>query len=186
MVHGLVAAIAERDAAVKLKPMSAVRFASLLGAALISSATCQEQTTATYGDWTLQCEVVQAGPPARKSCDIWQIAQVQGHPVTRVEIGHPVRGQPVRLAAQVSVNVSLRGGVRLHMSDTDPGLAAAFNRCVPAGCFAEFELSADALRKFRGVGGGAKLTFTNAIGQRVSVPVSFKGFAPAFDALSNQ
>jgi invasion protein IalB len=76
--------------------------------------------------------------------------------------------------------------VRLQTSDTDPGLSAAFDRCVPAGCFAEFQLSADVLRKFRNAGGGAKLTFRNAAGQEVSVAVSSKGFAPAFDALVKQ
>jgi invasion protein IalB len=168
--------------------MSGVRLnsASLLGATLVialtGSAAGQERTTATYDDWTLQCEV-QPGSPARKSCAIWQIAQLQGHPFTRVEIEHPVQGQTVRLLAQVPVNVSLRAGVRLQTSDADPGLAAAFDRCEPAGCFAEFQLSADALRKFRSVDHGANLTFRNANRQEVSVPVSFKGFRPAFDAL---
>jgi len=108
---------------------------------------------------------------------------MQGRPFSRVEIGHPVQGQPAQLVAQVPVNVSLRDGVRLQTSDADRGLAAAFDRCVPAGCYAEFQLSVDALRRFRSAGGGAKLTFMNAMGQHISVPVSTKGFAPAFDAL---
>lgn len=171
--------------------MSAVRLgsASLLGAALViahaGGATSQERTTATYDDWTLQCEV-QPGPPKQKSCAIWQIAQAQGRPFSRIEIGHPVRGQPIRIVAQVPVNVSLLGGVRLQMGDADPGLEATFNRCVPAGCFAEFELNSNTLKKFGSAGAGAKLTFKNAAGQEVSVPVSFKGFAPAFDALAKQ
>ena len=171
--------------------MSAVRLgsASLLGASLViaqsGSATCQERTTATYDDWTLQCEV-QPGPPKQKSCAIWQISQAQGRPFSRVEIGHPVQGQPMRLVVQVPVNVSLLSGVRLQMGDADPGLEATFNRCVPAGCFAEFELRPDTLKKFGSAGTGAKLTFKNAAGQEVGVPVSFKGFTPAFGALVKQ
>lgn len=172
-------------------PAGAVRSsaASLCGAALIiaqtGSASCQEQTTATYDDWTLQCEV-KPGPPRQKSCAIWQLAQVQGRPFSRVEIGRPVQGQPMWLVAQVPVNVSLLGGMRLKTGTADPVLRTNFNRCVPAGCFAEFELSADTLKKFRSGGAGAKLTFRNAAGQQVGIPVSFKGFAPAFEALAKE
>lgn len=161
----------------------------LLGGALAvvhaGSAASQERTTATYDDWTLQCEL-QPGPPKRRICSVWQMAQSQGHPVSRLEIGRPLQGQAVRLVAQVPVNVLLRGGVRLQASNADPGLQAPFDRCLPAGCFAALDLTADALRKFRSSGAGAKLTFVNAMGQPVSVPVSFKGFAAAFDALAKQ
>ena len=170
--------------------MSAVlNSASLIGAALvialIGGAAAQERTTATYDDWTLQCEV-QSGPPQQRSCGIWQIAQMQGRPFSRVEIGRPVQNQPLRLVAQVPVNVSLRAGVRLQTGDADPGLVVAFNRCMTAGCFAEFDLSQDTLKKFRRASAGAKLTFKNAAGQEVGVPISFKGFSSAFDALVKQ
>ena len=143
------------------------------------------RTTATYDDWTLQCEV-KSGPPARRSCGIWQIAQMQGRPFSRVEIESPAQNQPMRLVTQVPVNVSLPAGVRLQTGDADPGQVVAFNRCVTAGCFAEFALSQDSLKKFRRPSGSAKLTFTDAAGQKVDVPVSFKGFSPAFDALVKQ
>jgi invasion protein IalB len=145
----------------------------------------QESTTATYEDWVLQCQV-QPGPPAQKTCDIAQVTQVQGRPLSRLAIPHPQKGQPVKLVIQVPVNVALHGNVRIQASDADPGLTAPFDRCIPVGCFAEFDLRDDVLRKFRNATGAGKLTFTAANNQPVAIPVSFKGFGPAFDALAKE
>ncbi|HEY1980567.1 MAG TPA: hypothetical protein VGH13_10810, partial [Xanthobacteraceae bacterium] len=35
-----------------------------------------QSTTATYGDWVVQCQT-QAGPPPQKLCDMAQVAQAQ-------------------------------------------------------------------------------------------------------------
>jgi invasion protein IalB len=145
----------------------------------------QESTTATYEDWVLQCQV-QPGPPAQKSCDIAQVSQVQGRPVSRLAVAHPQKGQPVKLVIQVPVNVALRGNVRIQASDADPGLTGPFDRCIPVGCFAEFDVRDDMLKKFRTAAGAGKLTFTAANNQSVAIPVSFKGFGPAFDALAKE
>jgi invasion protein IalB len=60
----------------------------------------------------------------------------------------------------------------------------SFDRCIPAGCFAEFELKDETLKVFRASEGAGKITFKDASGHDVAVPLSFKGFKPAFDALS--
>jgi invasion protein IalB len=148
-------------------------------------AEAQESTTATYEDWVLQCQV-QSGPSAQKACDIAQVSQVQGRPVSRVAIAHPQKGQPVKLVVQVPVNVALHGNVRIQASDADAGLTVPFDRCIQVGCFAEFDLRDDELRKFRTATGAGKLTFTAANDQAVAIPVSFKGFGPAFDALTKE
>jgi invasion protein IalB len=159
-------------------------FASIvIGAA--TPAEAQESTTATYEDWVLQCRV-QPGPPAQKTCDIAQVSQVQGRPLSRLAIPHPQKGQPVKLVIQVPVNVALRGNIRIQASDADPGLTVPFDRCIPEGCFAEFDVRDDMLRKFRSAAGAGKLTFTAANNQSVAIPVSFKGFGPAFDALAKE
>jgi invasion protein IalB len=62
----------------------------------------------------------------------------------------------------------------------------AFDRCLPVGCFADFALKDDAVRKFHGATTAGKITFAVASGQSIAIPLSFKGFAPAFDALSKQ
>jgi invasion protein IalB len=149
----------------------------------------QERTTATYDDWVLQC-AVQAGPPAQKTCDIEQLSQMQSQgrsvPLSRVAIGRPDKSQPARLTIQVPVNVYLRKDVLVQASTADPGLTAPFDRCLPVGCFADFVLKDDAIKKFRAATAAGKMTFQSANGQSVAIPLSFKGFGPAYDALLKQ
>jgi invasion protein IalB len=148
-----------------------------------------QSTTATYGDWVVQCQT-QAGPPPQKLCDMAQVAQaqVQGRtvPFSRIGIGRPAKGEPIRFIVQVPVNVSFATNVHIQSADSDPGIVAPFARCVPSGCFAEFELKEETLRKFRAAAAGGKLTFADAGGHEISAPVSFSGFAQAFDALMKE
>ncbi len=146
-----------------------------------------QRTTATYGDWVVQC-VTAAKPPAQKICDMSQTTQVQGRdaPFSRVAVAHPVRGQPVKLVVQVPINVSLATQVRIRIADADPGITAPFARCIPNGCFAEFDLREDVSKKLRAASGTGKLSFAEAAGHEINVPLSFKGFDQAFEALSRE
>jgi invasion protein IalB len=148
-----------------------------------------QSTTATYGDWVVQCQT-QAGPPPQKLCDMAQVAQaqVQGRtvPFSRIGIARPAKGEPVRFIVQVPVNVSFATNVRIQTADADPGIIAPFARCLPAGCFADFDLKEEMLRKFRAAAAGGKLTFADAGGHEISAPVSFSGFAQALDALMKE
>jgi invasion protein IalB len=143
-----------------------------------------QRTTATYDDWIVQCQM-QPGSPPQKVCEMAQVAQVEGRniPFSRVAIVRPTKDQPVKLVVQVPVNVSFNANVRVQTSDSDSGLAAPFARCVPAGCFAEIDVSDEALRKLRAANGAGKLSFADAGGRNISVPLSFKGFSQAFEAL---
>jgi invasion protein IalB len=148
-----------------------------------------QRTTATYDDWIVQCET-QAGPPAQKVCDMAQITQVQAQgrntPFSRVAIAHPTKGEPIKLIVQLPVNASFAANVRIQAGDSDPGMAAPFSRCVPVGCFADFEIKDDLLKKLRAASGAGKLTFADAGGHDVSIPLSFKGFGQALDALAKE
>jgi invasion protein IalB len=157
------------------------------GAGPTASTETPQQTTATYADWVVQCQT-QTGPPPQKNCDMAQIAQVQGKntPFSRVAILHPTAGQPVRLMVQVPINASFATGVLIQTGDDDPGLTAPFARCVPAGCFADFDIREDALKKFRAASGVGKLSFADAGAHTVTVPLSFNGFGQAFDVLAKE
>jgi invasion protein IalB len=146
-----------------------------------------QSTTATYGDWIVQCQT-RAGPPPEEICDMAQVAQVQGKgtPFSRVAVARPEKGQPVRLIVQVPVNASFRSNVRIQTGDNDPGVAAPFANCMPTGCFAEFDLKEDALKKLRLATGAGKFSFADASGRDISVPISFNGFSQAFDALAKK
>jgi len=80
-----------------------------------------------------------------------QSTQVQGRnlPFSRVAIAHPVKGQPVRLVVQVPVNISFGTNVKIQTGDADTGIAVSFVRCTPNGCFADFDIKDDVLKKFR-------------------------------------
>jgi invasion protein IalB len=143
-----------------------------------------QSTTATYGDWVLQC-VTRAGPPRETVCDVAQITQLQGKniPFSRVAVAHPQKGQLVKLIVQVPVNASFASDVRLQPADNEAALQAPFLNCTPNGCFAEFDLKDETMRKLRTASGAGKLSFADAGGHDITVPVSFNGFGQAFDAL---
>jgi invasion protein IalB len=165
---------------------------NVLASAALLAATCgaacaQERTTATYVDWVLQC-ATEAGPSPKKACEIVQVSQVQGKniPFSRIAIDQPVKGRPVKLTIQVPVSVSLRSQVDILPNDTDSAISAPFDRCTPAGCFVEFELKDEILKKLYAIDGVGKVTFKDAGGGAIALPLSFKGFRQAFDALSKQ
>lgn len=158
-----------------------------LSLAGITNATAQQSTTATYDDWVLQCQSV-AGPPPQRICDIAQVTEVQGKnlPLSRTAISRAGKTQPYTFSVQVPTNVSLRVSLRIQVSAADPGLSVPFDRCLPVGCFAEFELKDDLTRKLLAATGAGKMTFKSANSQDVVIPLSFKGFVQAFNALAKE
>jgi invasion protein IalB len=146
-----------------------------------------QRTTATYGDWVVRCDI-QPGPPAQKICAMEQLAQVQGqpNPISRVAVPLPAKGAAAKLIVQLPVNVSLSTAVKIMSDSKDPGISAPFKTCVPAGCFADIDLKDDMQKKFRTAAEGGKLQFKDAAEHDVAIPLSFKGYGQAFDALLKQ
>jgi invasion protein IalB len=146
-----------------------------------------QRTTASYGDWVVRCEVT-AGPPPVKNCDMEQLAQVQGqaNPISRVAIPLPAKGEPAKLFVQLPINVSFSAPLKIVADSKDAGITTPFRRCVPAGCFAEVELKDDVQKKFRASAEPGKILFKDAAEREVAIPLSFKGFAQAFEALLKQ
>jgi invasion protein IalB len=146
-----------------------------------------QRTTATYGDWTVRCEVA-PGPPAQKNCEMDQVAQVQGQavPISRVLIPLPPKGEPPKLYIVLQVNVSFTVPLKITVDAKDASISTPFRRCIPAGCIAEFELKDDLQKKFRAATETGKILYKNSGDQDVAIPVSFKGFAQAYEALLKQ
>jgi invasion protein IalB len=143
-----------------------------------------QRTTATYGDWVVQC-VTTTNPPSEAVCDMAQVTQLQGKnvPFSRIAVAHPDKSQPINLTVQVPVNASFTTQVNIQAGDDDPGIIAPFTACTPNGCFAEFALRDDMLKKLRAATSAGKVSFADAGGHAVTVPISFNGFGAAFDAL---
>jgi invasion protein IalB len=146
-----------------------------------------QQTSATYEDWILRCES-RPGPPVAKVCEMVQFTQIKGQQgvLTQIIVGKPVRGQPIRLAIQVPTSSWLPTGVKLVTGDRDPGVQAEFKWCIPNGCIAHTEIKDDTVRKFRAAAEGGKLLFKDANQRDIALPVSFKGFGAAYDALAKE
>jgi invasion protein IalB len=148
-----------------------------------------QRTTATYANWVLTCDT-RAGPPPRKTCEILQVVQAQAQgravPFSSTAVMHPVKGQPLKLVIQVPTNITLSTNVRIQIADADPGVAAPFARCAPSGCFVDFEIKDDVLKKFRATSGNGKITYADVNGHEVVVPLSFSGFDQALEALTKE
>jgi invasion protein IalB len=165
-------------------------FIILTGAILVTAATAAfaqapQQTTATYEDWVVRCET-QVGPPPKKSCEMVQTTQMQGQGViSQVAVGRPVKGQPVKIVVQLPNGVWLPTGVKVIAGAGDPGTVATFKRCT-TGCFADFEAKDDTIKKFRSMTEAGQIQFKDGAVKDISLPLSFKGFGTAFDALSKE
>jgi invasion protein IalB len=159
----------------------------LIAAVGIAGAQAPQRTTATYEDWTVRCEV-RPGPPPQRTCEMIQATQVQGqaNPVTQIAIGRAAKTEPLKVVFQVPINVWLPNGVKLAYADKEAPLAVGFQRCVPTGCFAETDLKDDLVKRLRTLTENGKLEFKDAAQRDVALPVSFKGFGAAFDAMAKE
>lgn len=146
------------------------------------AAQSPQRTTATYDDWTVRCAVVEG----TKSCEMAQAMQIKGQaqPVTQIAIGRVAKTDPIKMVFQVPIDVWLPSGVKLVADDKDPGVAAGYRRCLPAACLAEAEIKDDVIRKLRVLSDNGKLQFKDAAQQDIAIPVSFKGFGQAWDAMT--
>jgi invasion protein IalB len=142
-----------------------------------------DNTTATYGDWVLRC---QQGVGTTRVCEIVQTVEQQGQrgPVALVAVGRPVKGEPYKLVVQVPPNLTLgnNAGVRVSGGEKEDVLAL-FQRCTPAGCFGEANLSDEAFKRWRGLSEAGQLRYQDAAKREVTLPISFRGFTAATDAL---
>lgn len=157
--------------------------ASIAMAAVANSAFAQtpQRTTATYDDWTVRCEV----NDAVRTCEMAQAMQIKGQaqPVTQIAIGRQAKNEPMKIVFQVPINVWLPTGVKLVADDKDPGIVGTYRRCLPGACIADSELKDDVVKKLRGLTENGKLQFRDGGLQDVAIPISFKGFGQAYDAM---
>jgi invasion protein IalB len=154
--------------------------ATLLASSGSTLAQVPSLTTAAYGDWTVRCEMHDTA----KVCEMEQSSQVQGQPVSQIALGRSGKSAPLRIVFQVPINVWLPAGVTLVTNDKEPGISATFKRCIGNGCFADTDLSDDAAKRLHARTENGKLLFKDASQRDVAIPVSFKGFADAFDVMA--
>ncbi|MCP4564011.1 MAG: hypothetical protein GY873_30380 [Bosea sp.] len=144
-----------------------------------------DNTTASYGDWVLRCQQ----SVAARVCEVVQTLEQQGQrgPIALVAIGRPVKEEPIKLVIQVPPNLSLgdKAAIRVTIADKDEAVAV-FQRCLPGGCFAEASLSDDVFKRWRGFSEAGQMRYLDAGKREVALPLSFRGFPAAAEALQRE
>lgn len=143
-----------------------------------------QQTTATFGDWTLRCS---RPTGTAKFCELAQGAQRDGKAVAEMAIGAAGAGQRLQFTLLVPTSVSFAAVPTLTPPSGDgAGLSLTWRRCLPVGCFADAELGDDALSRMRAWTQPARVVFTDGAGRATTVPVSPLGLSQAMDALAKE
>ncbi|MBU8544259.1 MULTISPECIES: invasion associated locus B family protein [Roseomonadaceae] len=143
-----------------------------------------ERTSAQFGDWSVNCT---GRAPARNCEMVMAVRDPPRQLAAALAIGRIARESPLRLVAQVPVNIRVAQPARLAMEGAEP-LALPFQTCNRLGCFAEIELREEALRRLRArpADQPGRLEWRDAAGQEVALPISFRGFVAAADALGRE
>jgi invasion protein IalB len=144
-------------------------------------------TSATYGDWVLRCQRVGEAEKAQRICEVAQTIKLQNQPqpIAEIALGHLPADHTLRLTVVLPPSVSFPSTVQFATADKPPqSVDLQWRRCLPGGCFAEVAPSEDSIAAWRGSEGGGRITFKDAAGRDVSLPVSFRGLAQALDALA--
>jgi invasion protein IalB len=147
-------------------------------------AEAPERTSAQFGDWSVNC----AGRAPARACEMVMGVRDQGRQLgAALALGRATREAPLRLVAQLPVNIRVSQPVRLVLEGAEP-LALPFQSCNRLGCFAEIELREDAVRRLRALPAEqlSRLEWRDAAGQEMVLPASFRGFAAAAEALARE
>ncbi len=145
-------------------------------------ANVPSMTTATYGDWVLRC----SQPTGIHACEVAQTVYLQGQqtPFALIAIGREKPTEPLRLIAQLPVNVTTSAPVKITLVKGQPAVELHFERCVPAGCFAVMAPADQAIKRLRAQTGPSRINFTDASQRDVAFQFSLRGLGPALDALT--
>lgn len=148
-----------------------------------------DQTTASYGDWTLRCNRRIDLTPPRRFCEMALIVQKPGEATARgqVAVGRVARNEPLKVTAVLPPNVAFKTAPRLVTDGKDAlSLELAWTRCVAGACFSDAPLSDEAIGKLRTRTEAGRIDYRDGTDREASLPVSFRGFSQALDALARE
>lgn len=169
---------APRPAAPARAQAPAVRQPTTAPAALPNGASSINET---YGDWTVDCRIVNA----QKQCLLVQAQRDSqtGQRIYAIELRPPVDGK-TEGTILMPFGLNLDVGAILKLDDKDLGKGLRFSTCLPHGCLLPVSFPAvatDAMRK------GAKLVVASlniSSGEAVTFNVSLNSFGDALDRLT--
>jgi len=154
------------------------------------AAPAPERTSSSYGDWVVRCEnrAAEGSAPAGRICEMAQgVQNQQQQPIAQIAVGRLLRSQPWRLIVAVPVNVFAPGAARLLPEEGGQAVPLQLRLCTPVSCTLETEMTEALQRRLRGREGGmGRIEYKLANESDMSLPVSFRGFGTAFDALQRE
>lgn len=147
-------------------------------------APAPDRTTASFGDWVLRCDRLPDVTPPRRVCELGQTVQRQGDagPQAQVAVGRILPTDPFRLTLLLPINVAFEKAPRL--TGDQASLDLTWARCLPSGCFANAVVPDDLLSRLRAIKDAGRIEYRDGSGRDVALPISFRGFGEAFDALA--
>ncbi len=145
-------------------------------------------TTASFGDWVLRCQRFGDGEKMTRACEVSQAIQLQGQtgPLAQLAVSRLSGEADLRLTVVLPVSVSFPSSVRLGVEkegSENAGVDLGWRRCIPAGCVADVPVKEEVLKQWRASSDPGRLTFKDAMGRELVIPVSFRGLDPALSAL---
>ncbi|MFC0411011.1 invasion associated locus B family protein [Roseomonas elaeocarpi] len=166
-------------------PGTAAKTAASAGAtAQAAAAQAAAQRTATpFGDWSLICT---ARPAGGRGCEAAAaVVTKEGKPLVLAALGRSEPKAPLRLVLQVPVNARVDQPLRLLPAQGEASLLP-FRSCNALGCFAEITLEQGGLPaglRAQTAEQPLRVEWQDAAGNRVALPLSWRGFNAAAEAL---
>ncbi len=140
-----------------------------------------EIETQRFDDWTLRCQP--ASETRLRACRMLQqaVSRDGGKPLLQFMVGRFGPEKILGAVIIVPLGVRLPPGLGIQV-DQRPLHSYPFERCDPRSCQARAILDGGLLEELK-AGLRGQVTFQNATGQAVAVPISLKGFTAALRAL---
>jgi invasion protein IalB len=141
-----------------------------------------------FEDWAVRCQRVGESPANPRTCDIAQTVQVEGQgTIAQISLARPSKTEPYQLVVVVPSNVSFPSSMKIAIDDqTASGAELTWRRCLPAGCIADGIVGADVSSRWQAETGQGRITFKDAAGRDLAIPISFRGMRQALDALAKE
>ncbi|WP_346891901.1 invasion associated locus B family protein [uncultured Roseibium sp.] len=136
------------------------------------------QTTATFGDWTVQCRLLD--DKSTKLCEMLQAIAAKDNKglLAKIAVGRLPGKEAMRVVVQLPLAVHLGSPVELRVGDK-VAVKAPYETCYPDFCLAGAVFSDAAAQIFKKAK-AMTIVFADRSGAAKGVPVSLTGFTAAF------
>ena len=102
-------------------------------------------------------------------------------------VGRLASGEPLRITSMPPVNVTFQTIPKMLSEGIQAvSVDLAWMRCISSGCFASAIVNDVALRKLKTGTTSGRVEYRDAGNQKIKLPISFRGFSEALEALGRE